>query len=122
MSRKIKKTKRNKHPKRHYYSEQLRESNRHHVIPQSRLKDNNTKTILIPKTFHDAWHRVFGNLYGQEILEFISEFQKITREKDVINEADIINLWNKVKSLNLNATQHIENMERKEVEPLWQRN
>ena len=43
--------------------------NLHHIYPSSRVVGG--KVVLIPITFHEAWHRVFGNLYGLECYNFL---------------------------------------------------
>ena len=75
----------------------------HHITPKSRLrKGQKEQTVQLPKLFHSAWHLLFDNLYGQEIIEFIIEFQQKMRCQLLITEVEIMLLQQNIKSRNLN--------------------
>jgi len=48
---------------------------KHHIRPQSRFDDDDDKDtdniVRLPKWFHQAYHRLFGNMELHEILEFL---------------------------------------------------
>lgn len=68
---------------------------RHHVIPRSRY--NNKKVVRVPSNFHSAWHIVFENLYGMELLIFVYELSKQMETKHEISSEDIRNLRSEIK-------------------------
>ena len=67
----------------------------HHVVPTSR-GGGNGKTTLLPKLFHAAWHVVFGNLYGDELLIFVSQVNRLL-ENDTITPAQLNKLREQIK-------------------------
>ena len=90
-------------------------SNIHHVTPKSRLKKGEEEqTVQLPELFHTAWHRLFDNLYGKEIIEFVQRFQELMRHKNTITEKEITSLQQEIKSENLNSL--INQDSRKEVQ------
>ena len=64
--------------------------NHHHIIPQSRKGRNNNITIELPIQFHDAIHQVFGNLFGDEMKEFLDWLWNQFRTRDRLTMEDII--------------------------------
>ena len=49
-------------------------TNKHHIIPRSR---GGKKIVDIPQNFHQAWHSVFGVLYGKEACLFIEKINEM---------------------------------------------
>jgi hypothetical protein len=74
----------------------LREYSKHHIVPRSR-GGRQGRTIKIPATFHDAWHKVFGNLYGEELVEFIREFNELMDKSASISGTSIERLRSKIR-------------------------
>ena len=73
-----------------------RQSNQHHVKPRSR--DHSSKrTVELPKGFHTAIHIVFGNLYGDEMVYFIQELNRLMKTKSSITGKELEEIRNKVK-------------------------
>ena len=62
--------------------------NHHHIVPKSR-GGRKGKVIEIPVSFHQAWHTLFGNLYGEEVVDFIIWINKMFQEKDILTEQEI---------------------------------
>lgn len=58
----------------------------HHRKPRSR---GGRKTVEIPTKFHEAWHIIFENLFGDETEEFVRKFDELLRTKDRITSQDI---------------------------------
>jgi len=58
-----------------------RPSSFHHRIPKSR---GGRRGAYIPDNFHRAWHLIFGNLYGLETAQFVTELDALlkTRERN----------------------------------------
>ncbi len=63
--------------------------NNHHVVPRSRdsrlpeLKDD--QVVKVPEIFHRAWHILFLNLYGKEIISFLERVLFfVQRRKEII--------------------------------------
>lgn len=52
----------------------------HHRIPSSR---GGKETVLIPDKFHEAWHTIFGNLYGDEAIQFIIRLNALFEQENV---------------------------------------
>jgi hypothetical protein len=52
----------------------------HHSRPRSR---GGKRTVLIPEKLHEAWHTIFGNLYGDEAVQFIEELNELFKNKKV---------------------------------------
>lgn len=55
----------------------------HHVIPKSR-GGRKGRVVEIPDYFHKAWHALFENLYGEEVVQFIREVNQLMNETDLI--------------------------------------
>ena len=72
------------------------ESNQHHLTPRSR-NHNSRKTVGLPKGFHTGLHIVFGNLFGQEMVDFIKELNLMMENHDKITGKDLEALRDKVK-------------------------
>lgn len=66
----------------------------HHVVPKSRGGKN---TCDIPGNFHEAWHTCFQNLYGDEIILFISKLRKMMKVQDKVTSREIHDLRIEVK-------------------------
>lgn len=64
----------------------LRKTSAHHIIPRSR---GGKKTIEIPDDIHQAWHRLFENLYGQETVDFIQGLNNLFQTRTEITNEDI---------------------------------
>ena len=45
---------------------------RHHIVPSSR---GGEETCMLPKEFHEMWHKMFCNLTPEEIIIFVEEIQ-----------------------------------------------
>lgn len=46
---------------------------RHHIIPQSRGGKNTPQNICkVKHKFHDLYHRLFGNMTPEEIIEYLN--------------------------------------------------
>ena len=60
----------------------------HHIIPKSRGGEHG-KTIELPIHFHQAWHEIFGNLYGQETLEMLLWILNQFQYRQTLSEEDI---------------------------------
>ena len=71
-------------------------NNRHHEIPRSRLHCSR-RTVEIPSGFHTALHCVFGNLFRDEMVEFIKELNLMMENHDKITGKDLEALRDKVK-------------------------
>jgi len=68
----------------------------HHEVPRSRGgKDG--KVVFLPKDFHSAWHIVFGNMMREEIVEFVSEVNKMMIEQDTITAKELDSLRERIK-------------------------
>ncbi len=55
------------------------------------------KTVGLPKGFHKAFHEVFGNLYGQELILFVTELNSLMEIKDSISGEQLESIREKVK-------------------------
>ena len=66
--------------------------NRHHVIPSSRdCRDPKTRTdqvVKLPEKFHAAWHGLFANLYGEEVLMFLNKLFYFLSRKEAFDYAE----------------------------------
>ena len=72
------------------------EENKHHIIPRSR-RHNSRKTVGLPKGFHTGLHIVFGNLYGEEMIEFIKELNRLMEVKYFISGKELEELREQIK-------------------------
>ena len=61
---------------------------KHHIIPKSR--GGKDKTIELPVKFHRAWHTIFGNLYGEETVDFIVWLNHRFEDRKRITEIEMI--------------------------------
>mgnify|MGYP000128986229 CR=1 FL=1 len=66
----------------------------HHHPPKSR---GGTKTVELPENFHDAWHTLFENLKGKELLKFIVRIHQLMDRQDKITSKEIYDLQQEVK-------------------------
>ena len=71
---------------------------KHHIIPKSR--GGKERTIELPVKLHRAWHTIFGNLYGEETVDFIiwlnhrfRDRKRLTDNELTIERALIIKLF-----------------------------
>jgi len=64
----------------------LAKTSAHHIIPRSR---GGKKTIEIPDDIHQAWHRLFENLYGQEAIDFIHGLNRLFQTRQEVTRDDI---------------------------------
>ncbi|MHA1483531.1 MAG: hypothetical protein ACTSQA_08890 [Candidatus Heimdallarchaeaceae archaeon] len=86
----------------------------HHIIPVSRYRKSEYKayldwfkrkhysrkkgaTVRLPAGFHLAWHSVFGNLYDDEIIQFIVKLQKMFWLQEVITSKELEALREMIK-------------------------
>ncbi len=62
----------------------------HHVLPRSRDPRNeyfkDDQIVELPKKFHAAWHVLFANLYGDEIILFLTEVFTVLEFKSAGDE------------------------------------
>lgn len=49
---------------------------RNHREPEGFNVHHESNRVLIPKAFHEAWHRLFGILHPRESLEILNELYK----------------------------------------------
>jgi hypothetical protein len=75
-------------------------TSRHHVRPRSR-KGKSNKLVRLPKGFHRAFHEVFGNLYGQEVVLFTKQLNMLMESKKGISGEDLEALRDHIKLLKL---------------------
>lgn len=46
----------------------------HHRLPESRGGTNEQRNIsIVPKSYHDAWHHLFGNMTAEEVAQSITD-------------------------------------------------
>ena len=51
-----------------------KDQTQHHIIPVSRRgRDDKKNVVMIPRKFHDLYHRIFENLTPVEIIFFLVE-------------------------------------------------
>lgn len=62
--------------------------NWHHYRPISR-GGKNGKTVQVPVGFHEAFHAVFGNLYGRECEQFLQMVNRTMETKRIITTQDL---------------------------------
>jgi len=74
--------------------------NDHHIIPSSR---GGKRTVRLPEEFHGAWHILFQNMYGEEILLFIKDLQTLFQQKDKVSAREIHDLREEIKGCDLNG-------------------
>lgn len=70
--------------------------NEHHIVPSSR---GGKETVEVHKNFHDAWHTLFGNLYGEEIQLFVKDVQVLFEQKEKINAKELHELREEIKNM-----------------------
>jgi hypothetical protein len=82
---------------------QLLVRSKHHIKPRSRrrAKSKIKKEVYLPGAYHEAMHIVFGNLFGEEQVIFISRLHDLMMTKDEITGDDIKLLQERIKSMNL---------------------
>lgn len=51
----------------------MEHTNKHHILPRSRGGIDDHNIVELPKAWHDEWHRLFGNMTNEEIVEFIQD-------------------------------------------------
>ena len=44
---------------------------KHHIIPKSRGGGNGENVKYLPENFHISFHKIFGNMLIDEVIEFI---------------------------------------------------
>ncbi len=71
----------------------------HHTFPQSRFEDSSE--VLLPKKFHQAWHTLFLNLTGREIIHFIERLNILMEMKDKITAGELEQLRNEIKAMKI---------------------
>ncbi len=71
----------------------------HHTHPQSRFHGGNE--VLLPKKFHNAWHTLFGNMRGAEIIVFVREINKRMEYSNKITAHEIVELQKEVKDIGI---------------------
>ena len=74
------------------------EYTKHHIVPKSRKRKSKAK-VLLPADFHEAWHRVFGNLKPDEALAFVADMNKAMRKQRVVTMSQIQRLREKNKEV-----------------------
>jgi hypothetical protein len=80
-------------------SHEKHEYNSHHVFPSSRYEDDNQ--VLLPKKFHTAWHTLFGNMTGREIIHFIERLNILMSLKDKITAGELEQLRQEIKAMKI---------------------
>jgi len=75
------------------------EHSNHHVFPQSRFFASDE--VLLPKKFHTAWHTVFGNLVGREIVYFVERLHILMVLKEKITAGELEQLRNEIKAMKI---------------------
>ena len=68
----------------------------HHWKPKSRGGDDKT-TVKLPAEFHRAWHALFQNLYGSEIIYFLTLLAEEMRESEKVTSHKISEIRSKAK-------------------------
>lgn len=58
----------------------------HHHPPKSR---GGGKTVELPKTFHEAFHTVFQDLKGRELITFLVRLHQMMDRQDKITSKQI---------------------------------
>jgi len=66
----------------------------HHSPPEAR---GGTETVELPKTFHSAYHTVFQDLKGQELIRFIVELHQLMERQDKVTSREIHDLRQDIK-------------------------
>ena len=66
-----------------------KENDRHHIIPKSR---KGRTTVTVPVKFHQAWHTIFGSLYGEETIRFVKGVNDLFDSQVEITLADLESL------------------------------
>ncbi len=66
----------------------------HHHPPESR---GGTQTTELPKKFHQAFHVVFHNLKGDELLVFLKELQMLLERQDKVTAGELHDLREAIK-------------------------
>ena len=67
--------------------------NRHHVTPSSRdhrhseIKSDK-EIVKLPENFHAAWHGLFCNLYGEEVLIFLNKLFYFLSRKEAFEYSE----------------------------------
>lgn len=69
---------------------------RHHILPKSRVRKAR-RTVLLPESFHDSWHVLFGNLKPHETVHFLREFNDLMYSQGRITNSQIQKLREKIK-------------------------
>ncbi len=59
------------------------------------------RLVKLPDGFHRAFHIVFGNLYGEEIILFSKELNLLMDKKDIICGEDLEAIRDKIKLMKL---------------------
>lgn len=73
----------------------------HHVRPQSR-GGRGGKTVLVPDSFHRAWHLLFENLYDRECQRFLILVCAAMDRNSLITPEDLA----KYRRISLGANDH----------------
>jgi hypothetical protein len=76
-----------------------KEYSSHHIFPQSRFDDENT--VLLPKKFHTAWHTLYLNLTGREIIYFTERLNILMMVKSKITAGELEQLRNEIKAMKI---------------------
>jgi hypothetical protein len=58
-------------------------TSKHHLCPKSR-NGKGKKTVTLPIDFHQAWHKVFGNLKPEEMPTYLYRLMRMMDEHDTI--------------------------------------
>lgn len=46
---------------------------KHHILPTSRVKGKGIEGVCkVPRHMHELYHHLFGNMYPEEILEYLN--------------------------------------------------
>ena len=66
--------------------------NRHHVTPSSRdhrhPEIKTDEVVKLPEKFHAAWHGLFANLYGEEVLIFLNKLFYFLSRKEAFDYSE----------------------------------
>jgi len=67
-----------------------------HHFPVCRSRGGE-RTVLIPKTFHQAWHTLFENLNADEVIYFLGEIMYLMETQNRVSSEEIEKLRKEVK-------------------------
>jgi len=72
----------------------MRRMSKHHIRPRSR---GGKGVVLIPSSFHEAWHELFDNMTNSEINIFVEKLTTMMPKRKEIDYKEIYNLRKKIK-------------------------